>query len=161
MSFAENTEVSVEKTRSDIERTLAKYGATEFCYGWKPDGGVVMFRVKKKDVDRSIRFFLPLPAADSEKYRWSPERRKRRTPDQARAAWEQDCRSRWRALLLCIKAKLESVASKIESFEEAFLPHIVLSDGTTIGEAILPQLGKAATAGGLKLLPGGTDGATP
>ena len=45
-------------------------------------------------------------------------------------------RERWRALLLCIKAKLEAVASDIESFEMAFLAHIVLPDGRTVGESV-------------------------
>jgi hypothetical protein len=63
-------------------------------------------------------------------------------------AWEQACRSRWRALLLCIKAKLEACAVGITTFDSEFLAHIVTGDGRTVAERIVPQL----TNGGPLLL---------
>lgn len=33
MAYAENTSVSSEKSRAEIERTLQKYGADQFMYG--------------------------------------------------------------------------------------------------------------------------------
>lgn len=57
--------------------------------------------------------------------------------------WEQACRSRWRALLLSVKAKLESVEIGISEFEEEFLAHIVdPATGRTVGEDIVPQIAK-------------------
>jgi hypothetical protein len=55
-------------------------------------------------------------------------------------AWEQACRSRWRALFLCIKAKLESIESGIETFEDAFLAHIQMPDGKTVAEHVKPNI---------------------
>jgi hypothetical protein len=64
-------------------------------------------------------------------------------------------RERWRALLLCVKAKLESVSSKIETFEEAFLAHVVMPDGRTVHEHTAPRIAEIAKGGELKpLLPG-------
>jgi hypothetical protein len=52
-------------------------------------------------------------------------------------------RQKWRALLLCIKAKLEAVESKIETFEEAFLAHVVMPDGKTVGDHTLTAIAVA------------------
>ena len=59
----------------------------------------------------------------------------------------QEERRRWRALVLVIKSKLEAVASGIVTFDEEFMAHIVLPDGQTIGQAMLPQIEAAYDAG--------------
>jgi hypothetical protein len=33
--FAENTSVSAERSRAEIEKTLRRYGADQFMYGWE------------------------------------------------------------------------------------------------------------------------------
>ena len=116
--FAARTTVSVDKTRAEIEQTLKRYGATAFAYLTEADRAMILFEAHQ----RRIRFDLPLPPL-----------RDSMTAASLKAG-EQIHRQRWRALLLCIKAKLESVESKIESFEEAFLSHIVLPDGSTVGQ---------------------------
>jgi hypothetical protein len=45
-------------------------------------------------------------------------------------------------LALSIKAKLECVETEIESFETAFMPYVVLPDGKTVAEHVLPVLEK-------------------
>jgi hypothetical protein len=110
--YAQRTKVSVDQTKSEIERTLSRYGADRFAYFTEAGKAMIVFEAHS----RRLRFDLLLPAGPSEK------------DQKAR-------RQKWRALLLCIKAKLEAVASKIETFEEAFLAHVVLPDGSTVGEA--------------------------
>jgi hypothetical protein len=110
MAYASKTDVPVDRTRTEIEATLKRYGADRFAYFSEVGRAIVVFEAHK----RRIRFDLPVPEGESAK-------------DQ------QTRRSRWRALLLCIKAKLEAVESKIETFEEAFLAHVVLPDGMTVG----------------------------
>jgi hypothetical protein len=128
MTYAAHTKVPVDRTKIEIERTLARYGADRFAYFAEGGKAIIVFEAH----DRRLRFDLPLPEGDSAK------------DQQAR-------RQRWRALLLCIKAKLESVEAKIESFEEAFLAHVVLPDGKTVGEHALPTV--AAIYRGEKMLP--------
>ena len=94
-----------------------------------------------------IRFVLAMPKQDEELF-WKLKRG-RRTPDKAYHAWEQACRSLWRSLLLCIKAKLEAVDSGIEMFEDAFMANIVLPDGRTVGELMQPQIDQAYISGGM------------
>jgi hypothetical protein len=60
-------------------------------------------------------------------------------------AWEQACRSRWRALALIIKAKLEAVDLGITSVEKEFAPDMVMGDGRTVYEQMLAAI-KSGTA---------------
>lgn len=136
MSYAENTSVSVEKSRAEIETILTRYGANRFAYMSDPEMAVVMFEAR----GRSVRFHLPLPDRNDKKFLTTPSGKVRRTPADAYKAWEQACRTRWRALCLCIKAKLEAVESGITTFEHEFLAHFVTFDGRTVGDAIIPQL---------------------
>ncbi len=68
---------------------------------------------------------------------------------------ERLCKQRWRALLLRIKAKLESVASNIETFGGAFLAHVVMPDNRTVYEHTAPRIAQIAKGGEMQpLLPG-------
>ena|SRR4029077_4661787 len=117
MTYAQHTRVPVNQTKGDIESVLGKYGADKFGMTIEPGRAVVMFEAHA----RTVRFVLPLPEGQGEKI-------------------AQQHRQRWRALLLCIKAKLESVESKIETFDEAFLAHVMTAEGKTIYEQVMPEL---------------------
>lgn len=136
-TFAAGTDVDVSKTRGDIERTLMRYGATSFAFATEPGRAVILFESQ----GMRVRFDLPLPARDER--RFTHHSRGERTAAAALSEWEQGCRQRWRALLLCIKAKLESVESGIETYEEAFLPHFVLPDGRKMGDVAVPAMRQA------------------
>ncbi len=154
MSYAEKTTVPVEKSRMEIERMLTRYGASHFAYAWDGSTAVLGFRMGA----RTIRFRLNLPPKDSAAYTRTPARRKARSPAGAEAAWEQECRRRWRALALMIKAKFEAQKAGITSFEDEFLAYTVLPDGRTLGEWAAPQLNEANAAGAMPALlppPGG------
>ncbi len=148
MPYAQNTTVTAEKSRAEIERTLRRYGADQFMYGWEPERAMVQFRAH----ERTIRFIIGMP--DQEEFALTPAKRQRRSPDATTKAWEQATRQRWRALTLVIKAKLEAVEAGITEFEAEFLAHIVLPDGTTVGDWALPQVAKAYDMGEMpKALP--------
>lgn len=135
--FAENTTVPVERSRAEIEKILQRYGADQFLSGYEAAAAFIVFRAKS----RQVRFVLTLPSVDDKRYLWTPHRRNTRSPAQRRVAWEQDCRSRWRALCLCIKAKLEAVEAGISEFEQEFFANIVdPATGRTVYESIAPQL---------------------
>lgn len=130
MTYAAYTKVPAEQTRAEIERTLTKHGASRFAFFMEPDRATIVFDAR----DRRMRFDLPLVAGDNAKA-------------------QRHRRERWRALLLCIKAKLESVESGIESFEEAFLAHVVMPDGKTVAEHALPAIAANYKGGMTPLLP--------
>jgi hypothetical protein len=125
MSYARGTKVPISRSREEIERTVLRYKADQFGSATDDAGGRAMIQFRMRSW--LVRFILPLPKDKS----------------------EQNHRERWRALLLCIKAKLETVESGITSFEEEFLPHIVTPRGDTFGEWAVPQLREMAKSGQL------------
>ena len=146
--FAAKTTVSSEKSRSEIEAILTRYGASAFMYAWEGPRAVIGFRAK----ERHIRFTLPLPDSSAKEFTHSS--RGPRSPDAVTALWEQACRQSWRALALVIKAKLEAVEAGIVEFESEFLAHIVLPDGSTVGAWVRPQVAIAYQSGDMpKMLP--------
>ena len=105
--YAEGTKVEVSQSRNEIERLVAKHGATKFASGWAEDFALIEFVCE----GRRVRFRLPIGDCD-----------------------ERETRRRWRSLLLAIKSKLEVVNTGIESFDEAFLSHIVTTADVTVSE---------------------------
>src|SRR5207237_123757 len=63
-TYAASTEVSSSRSREDIERTLQRYGADQFLYGWQNDAAIVGFRMK----DRKVRFILAMPAKSDKRF---------------------------------------------------------------------------------------------
>lgn len=149
--YAQQTLVSVEKSRTEIERTLTRYGADQFIYGWDRDQAVIGFRMH----DKQVKFLLPLPDKDDPEFKFTPSKKYKRTDEDRVKAWEQACRSSWRALGLVVKAKLEAVEAGITSFEEEFLAHIVMVGGETFGRWALPQVEEMYRTGTMpRMLPG-------
>lgn len=149
--YAANTSVPSDRSRAEIERTLIRYGASSFGYGWEDGRAIIMFRAS----DRHVRFVLPIPDADDMQFQITKQGRAR-SKGSAEAAYEQAVRQRWRALALVIKAKLEAVETGIVDFESEFLAHLVLPNNETVGEWIRPQVEQAYETGAMpSLLPGG------
>ncbi|KRQ99245.1 hypothetical protein [Bradyrhizobium valentinum] len=127
--YAVDTKVPVPQTRIEIETTLARFGATAFAYAVHETGASIAFECNS----RRIRFSLPLTKGDD-------------------ARTQKHHRERWRALFLTIKSKLVSIDSGIETFEDAFMPHIVMPTGQTVSETIRPQIADAYKGGRMPLL---------
>lgn len=138
MAYAETTSVSVSKTKGEIDRLLRKHKASGFGVFEEQKRAILVFEM----AERRIVFHLPLPDRNEDRFVFDG-RRNRRSPDKQLDAWEQGCRSRWRALFLCIKAKLESIESGIETFEDAFLAHIQMPDGHSVSEHVRPRIAAA------------------
>jgi hypothetical protein len=162
----------MERSRAEAEKTLMRYGATGFAYAWEqreepyphprdcpvckgsrtsPSGRgrchqfpwnapdtitreVVMIGFRL--TGRQIRLDVPMP---------------HESEAGGRAKADAATRQRWRALVLVLKAKLESVASGISTLESEFLANVVMPDGRTLGQTILPRLSEAVQSG--RLLP--------
>lgn len=121
MAYATKTLVSVDRSQAEIRKILAKYGASGFAYAESGPLVYVLFEMQK----RRIKFVVPLPKSQETKNK---------------KHFDQLCRSRWRALVLAIKAKLECVDSGITTLEQEFLAHILLPNGKTVGNVMLPQI---------------------
>jgi hypothetical protein len=141
--FAQATTVSSDKSRTEIEATLKRYGATAFMYGSMPDRAVIAFEA----FDRRVKFELPMPDPKAKEFARTPGRNYQRSPAEATKAYEQAVRQKWRALALCVKAKLEAVEAGITTFEAEFLAHIVLPNGLTVHAEISADVANAYASG--------------
>lgn len=140
-TYAKGTEVTVDRSRAEIEKILTRYGADQFAVGWDTTRAVIGFEAN----GRKVRFVLPLPRLDEipthdRNYRSVPESQRRNRLD-------AEARRRWRALCLAIKAKLEVVETGIATFEDEFMAHIVMPDGRTVGEHVAPAIEQAYETG--------------
>lgn len=148
MTYASTTTVSTDRSKAEIEKTLVRYGADSFLYGFEGDLVIVGFRM----MGRMIRFRLPVPGV--EEFRQSPAGR-RRTQKAAEEAQAQATRARWRALLLIIKAKLEAIETGVTTFEYEFMAHTMLPSGQTVGDFMAPQIAQVYENGQMpSFLPG-------
>lgn len=126
--FAQDTKVPASQTRGEIEDLLTKRKARAVAVFNSVDSVAVVFEMG----ERRIIFRLQMPGEDEARER----------------------RRRWRALLLTIKAKLAAVDDGIETFDEAFLAHIVMPDGLTVAEHTLSNIESAYKGGPMQpLLP--------
>jgi hypothetical protein len=82
---------------------------------------------------RAIRLDMPMPARSDKAF--THHSRGPRSLSAADDAWEQACRSRWRAVNLLVKAKLEAVALGVSTVEEEFLAATVI-DGRTVWDVM-------------------------
>ena len=130
MSYAENTAVAFEKSIAEIITLIKRAGAQRIRQEEAPDQFIIQFAL----ADRVIRFRLPLPALADMPTRGG--RNVTLTAAQRRDRLTQRHRQRGRALLLVIKAKLESVERGIETLEQAFLAHVVMADDRTVYDRI-------------------------
>jgi hypothetical protein len=135
--YAQDTQVTTDKSKSEIENTLKRYGASKFGYMWDEETNrcVVSFVIST----REVRIQLPMPDKAAKEFTRTPTGLLR-SPQSAKDAYEQACRQRWRALALVIKAKLEAVTAGISTVEREFFTDTVTPTGETVYERLHPQL---------------------
>lgn len=124
---------------------LTRYGATRTMFADDNENGAAVIQFDANN--RSVRFKLTLPSKKDRSFLYDGRKQLRR-PEKMLEAWEQACRAKWRALVLCIKAKFEAVAAGISIFEDEFLAQIVVSRTETVSDVVRPQIA-AAYQGGL------------
>lgn len=128
MSYAKNTSVPIDRSQGEIRKIITKHGASGFVFGEQGELAVIGFELQ----GRRIKFLLPMPTPPS-----------KNATQASIKTYEQLCRSKWRCLVLAIKAKLECVEGGITTLEQEFMAHIVLPNGQTVGQAVLPQISQS------------------
>ena len=119
--YAKNTSVPVSRSQSEIEKELLAFGCTAFACGWQNNQAAVMFVVNNKQYRYEVRV----------------------TQDED----PKEARRLWRCVLATIKGKLIAVAEGISTFEEEFLSSMVMPNGQTAGQVLLPQIEEAHKSG--------------
>jgi hypothetical protein len=145
MAFATSTTVPVEKSRAEIERLLSQHKCQKFMAGVDHDlhRATVQFQAH----NRIVKFEIALPNPADPKYRKIKNSYLQRTASGVTKIVAQEERTRWRALLLVIKAKLEAVESGIATFEDEFLAHVLLPNQQTVAEYVGPMVAEIYETG--------------
>lgn len=126
-AYAHGTKVSVSQSQANIMSLVRKHGADGFVIGEDEGWALISFRLNGYVLRFRFRF-------DDVK--------------------ETEVRRLWRTMEMVIKTKLIVAEDGVESFEEIFLSNIVSdANGSTVGDAIIPQLQKGQK---VRLLPSGT-----
>lgn len=151
--YAAKTDVPVEKTRAEIVRLLRAHGATKVAplSDYEARREILMFELANRRIRFTLRF--PDPASDEVAYVKPGYRRAKGDIPNYLAQVE---RTKWRKLLLLLKAKLESVRDGTVTLEDEFLAQTVLSNNQTVGEWARAQIDRAMIEGRMPpLLPSG------
>lgn len=140
--FAADTEVPIDRSQAQIKSLLIAYGAVETGIYESGARHVVAWGMQ----GMRLRMGFAVPALEA----FAVDGRKHaRSVPERQVALDKELRRLWRALLLVLKAKLEATRSGIVSFEDEFMPHIILPGGSTMGEQLRPQLAQIAASGKL------------
>lgn len=143
MASYATTQVTVEKSQGEIRKLLTKHGASQFQFseGVGPNDSWWVGVTFVHD-DHLVRVAVPLK--DMDEGELSGKVRRARTKTRAEFIAEhndQEGRRIWRVIYWSLKARMEAVEEGLESFEQAFLAHMVdPGTGQTIWDVIRPHV---------------------
>lgn len=132
--YAQDTKVPAGVSKDEIERLLRRHGATNIYSGFDED---------RKLIQLGFRLDGRMYKLNS-----STDRPTRRCDE------DQIAREAWRVLKLLVTGKLEVVASGGSTFEAEFLANLLLPDGRTVGDDVLPKVAEMYESGGMPNLLG-------
>ncbi len=142
-SYAKGTRVSVEGSLLEIKKNLRRFGCEGF--GMMEQGREVSIAFTRVGI--SCRISILLPDDQEARFWFTHNGTRRRSADVAEKEWEQEVKRKWRELSLYIKATLVAVEAEIVTFEQAFLPFVVIGHGETISDRLLPDIEKIVQTG--------------
>lgn len=149
--FAAETEVPVERSRSAIEQMLNAHDCRKFSSGIDRQAGRAALQFEL--ANRLLRFEIQWPTTIAAlSGPWLAKWKRASRMDSGRFLAQIE-RQRWRAMHLVIKAKLEAVSGGVATFDEEFLPYIVLPGGRTVSQEMVPLIEQAYTDGRMPRLP--------
>lgn len=122
----ESTSVPVERSQAEIRQLLARHGAQRFGFGEEQVDGTRWGIVSFAAGGRAVRLRVPYKAVEEGEVQARARRSRTRTADEIRfEAGEQEARRIWRVIAHNLKARMIAVKEGVETFEEAFLAHLV------------------------------------
>lgn len=139
MSAYATTTVPVERSQAEIRKLLTDYGCSRFAFGEETDSASVRWAaVSFAHAGHAVRMRVPHKPLDEKALQAKARRARTQTFDDFQsAAIEQEAKRIWRVMAWNLKARLVAVEEGVETFEEAFLAHLV--DERT-GRTIFQQL---------------------
>lgn len=121
-----HTEVQVERSQGEIRKLLHSHGASNFSFAEGSHEGSIWAAVEFVHGGSRVRIQVPLK--EPELAVINSKLSRTRTKNRAQIVdelVEQEARRIWRVLFHGLKARLVSVEERVETFEQAFLAHLV------------------------------------
>lgn len=122
----ESTTVAVENSQAAIRKLLVGYGCEDFQFGESRRGeeriAAIGFRSGARAVRMRVTLKPPTPADVSKKLQRARSKTRENIMDEM---FEQEARRIWRVLHWNLKTRMEAIAEGVETFEEAFLAHLL------------------------------------
>ena len=127
MSAYGNTAVPVERSQGEIRKLFQRFGVDRMGFGEETDhDGLRWAAVTFTHGAYAVRLRVPLKLVDEDEVRRRARRARSKTADELRnQMYEQEEKRIWRVLAWNLKARMVAVDEGVESFEQAFLSHLV------------------------------------
>ena len=127
----QNTTIAPEKSQADITKILRKYGIYEIQHTTQKGCFAVAFRIELPEISvpLMIRIDVPYNQEDDREDKYGYKKQ----------------RILYRSLFHYVKALLNAWNNGLKTFTEIFMSHLVLPNGRTIEQTLLPQFQKAIT----------------
>jgi hypothetical protein len=120
------TTVPVERSQGEIRKLLQDHGAARLAFGEERDGDRRWAAITFTTQAHGVRMRVPLKQVNEHDVRARAVRAHTKTVKDIRdEMYKQEERRIWRVLAWNLKARLVAVQEGLESFEEAFLPHLI------------------------------------
>lgn len=135
-----STDVAVSKSQDELRVLLRKHGAEQFGFAEGAGWAGIEF------VHRGglVRLRCPMLVTDEDVKRWRSASNKSRSQSEAETralVTEREAMRVWRVLVWSLKARLVAVEEGLETFEQAFLSHLVNpATGRTVWEDVREEV---------------------
>lgn len=124
------TSISAEKSISEIEKLLLKFGAIDF--GKKAENGIFIGLFFSIEVQgKRVPFKLPINIDAIASYL-----AKQKTQTSKRKIYEQAYKVGWRIMKDWVFSQLSIIASGMVKIEDVFLPYMLIDKNLTLSEGI-------------------------
>jgi hypothetical protein len=137
----EGTEVSVSKSQEGIRKLLLENKATGIAFITQTDplseGFEAMVPIDGKTYRIRIVAHVKKVEKKARKRRWGT------APKSDAQMQDSENRRVWRVLFYYLKSVYEAANTGVMEFRELVLPYVVVKDGRTVAQHLLPNLDKA------------------
>lgn len=154
MSY-ENTSVPVSKSQEGIRKLLLENSASGIAFVSQSEPSSEGFEAMIPIDGKTYRIRIVATVRKIEK---KARRRRYGAPAKSQIeVQEGENRRVWRVLFYHLKSVYEATNTGVMEFRELMLPYVVVKDGRTIAQHILPQLDKAIESRPERMLGEGTE----
>ena len=135
----ETTTVPVERSQGEIRKLLIRAQVAQLAFGEDRDeGGQRWASVAFRHGVYAVKIRVPLKVVDERAVSAKYMRARSKSRDEIRdLLYEQEEKRIWRVMAWNLKARMVAVEEEVETFEQAFLPHLL---NPQTGRTIYEQL---------------------